>query len=69
MPGLEPKLLELTRIQIDQDEKHRGLNDDTLSLIGQYNDIVETLAKNFIHLDKTLKVAEEKANPKKNLNE
>ena len=67
--GLQPQLLELTRIQIGQDEKHRDLNDETMTLIEQYNDIVETIAKNFIHFDRALKIAEDKANPKKNLNE
>lgn len=65
---LEPRLKEVTKIQLEQGEKVETVNQETLDLVGQYNDIMETVTKTFVHYDQILKEAEAKANPPKNLN-
>ena len=65
---LEPKLAQLTKIQVEQEEKCGVMTQETLDLIGQYNEIMETLSKGFVEYDRLISAAELKANPPKDLN-
>jgi hypothetical protein len=51
---------------VDQKERAGELSDETLSLIGQYNNIVETISKNFLRYDKIISEEEEKIGTKNN---
>ena len=48
-----------------QDERAREISDDTLALIGQYNEIVETISKSFLEYDKIISSEEQKILPTK----
>ncbi len=61
---LEPKVKELTRLQIDQAEQEAKLSEETLALIGKYNETIDALSKSFVYYDLVLKDAEERAKPK-----
>ncbi len=61
---LEPKLKELTRLQVEHAEKESTLSEETLVLMGKYNNIVEELSKSFVYYDLVLKQAEEKRDAK-----
>ncbi len=63
--GLEPRLRELERLQLGQMEQGAALSEETLELVGRYNEVVEELTKTFIHYDLVLKAAEERARGKK----
>lgn len=65
---LEPKLAKLTKIQVEQEETCGAVTQDTLDLIGQYNEIMDTLSKSFVEYDRLITAAELKANPPKDLN-
>ena len=60
VPRLEVKLIQLAKIQVDQDERAREVSDDTLALIGQYNEIIETISKTFLQYDSFIAAEEEK---------
>ena len=56
--GLQPRLLELTKIQLDQDETGRNISTETCSLVAEYNGLVETISKALIGYDQALTKAE-----------
>jgi hypothetical protein len=53
VPELEPRLLELARLHLEQEGEGRELTAETLQLMEQYNDILETLTKTFLRYDVT----------------
>ena len=55
---------QLAKLQVEQEERTEELSDETLSLIGQYNAIVETISQSFLHYDKIISAEEEKLAPK-----
>jgi hypothetical protein len=61
---LEPKMSELRRLQIGQAEREAGLSEETLRLIGKYNDAVEAMSNSFVNFDLVLREAEERARKK-----
>lgn len=50
---------------MEQEERGDNLSDSTLALIGQYNDILETISKSFLHYDKIISEAEAEGDRKK----
>ena len=62
--SLEGQMAKLTKIQIEQNQKGDQLSEESLELIGQYNDIVEALTSTFMEYDKLLTAAEEAAKTK-----
>ena len=50
---------------MEQEERGDNLSDSTLALIGQYNDILETISKSFFHYDKIISEAEAEGDRKK----
>ena len=59
VPSLEGKLLELTKVHLDQNEKCDQFNDEVYQLMDQYNEVIDALTKTFIEYDKVLSAAEE----------
>ena len=59
VPSMEGKLLELTKVHLDQSDRCEEWSDGTLELIEQYNDVIEAVTKTFIEYDKVLTAAEE----------
>ena len=55
---------QLAKLQVEQEERTEELSEETLSLIGQYNAIVETISQSFLHYDKIISAEEEKLAPK-----
>ena len=55
---LQPRLLELTKIQLDQDEAGREMSAETCSLVAEYNGLVETISQALIGYDQALTKAE-----------
>ena len=59
VPSLEGKLLELTRIHLEQNAQGEQWSDEALKLIEQYNDVIDTITKTFVEYDKIITAAEE----------
>merc|ERR1712037_415201 len=55
---LQPRLLELTKIQLNQDEAGRDMSAETCSLVAEYNGLVETISQALIGYDQALTKAE-----------
>ena len=51
METLEPRVAELTRIQVDQREAGERLTEESLELVQRYNEIIASLSQAFIHAD------------------
>ena len=58
VPSLEGKLLELTRIHLEQNAQGEQWSDEALKLIEQYNDVIDSITKAFIEYDKVISAAE-----------
>jgi hypothetical protein len=59
VPSLESKLVQLTKLHLDQNERGDQWAEDSLGLIEQYNDVVDAITSTFIEYDKVLTAAEE----------
>merc|ERR1711976_1126142 len=59
VPNHEPKLVELSKVHIEQEERAEDLDESTLALIGQYNDLINTITETFVRYDELLSAAEE----------
>ena len=59
VPNMEGKLLELTKVHLDQSNRTEEWSEEVFGLIEQYNDIVDSITKTFIEYDKVLSKAEE----------
>ena len=55
----EARLVELSKIHIEQEEKAESLGQATIELIAQYNDIMTTITDTFIRYDQVLRAAED----------
>ena len=58
VPDLESKLLDLTRIHLEQNAQGDQWSGDVLKLIEQYNDVIDSITKAFIEYDKIISAAE-----------
>ena len=58
MDTLEPRVAELTRIQVDQREAGERLTEESLELVQRYNEIIASLSQAFIHADTVVSRAE-----------
>ena len=58
MDDLEPKVAELSRIQLEQREAGEQVTEETLELVQRYNDIISSLSEAFLHADKIVSKAE-----------
>ena len=54
----EKRLIELSKVHIDQEEKANGLGQSTIELIGQYNEIMATITETFVRYDEVIRAAE-----------
>ena len=61
VPSMEGKLLELTKLHLDQHNRCEEWSNESLDLVQQYNDVIDTLTQTFIEYDKVLTAAEEAA--------
>lgn len=50
---------------MEQEERSEEMSDSTLALIGQYNEILETISKTFLRYDKIISDAEAQVEAKK----
>ena len=64
METLEPRVAELTRIQVDQREAGERLTEESLELVQRYNEIIASLSQAFIHADQVVARAEAEINSK-----
>ena len=64
METLEPRVAELTRIQVDQREAGERLTEESLELVQRYNEIIASLSQAFIHADQVVSRAEAEINSK-----
>ena len=58
MKELQPKVAELSKIQIDQREEADKVSVETLELVQKYNNIIATLSEAFLHADQVVTKAE-----------
>ena len=56
--SLQPRLLELTRLHLEQDVAGRGLEAETVELASQYNQVVEAVSRALIGYDRAIAKAE-----------
>ena len=54
----EKRLVELSKVHIDQEEKADSLGQSTIELISQYNDIMTTITETFVRYDEVIRAAE-----------
>merc|ERR1712029_1279010 len=64
MDELQPKISELSQIQLEQREEGERLTEETLELVQRYNDIIASLSEAFITADQVVSKAEEELNIK-----
>lgn len=64
METLEPRVADLTRIQVDQREAGERLTEESLELVQSYNEIIASLSQAFIHADQVVSRAEAEINSK-----
>ena len=64
VPSLEGKLLELTKIHLDQSQRCDEWSEEALGHVEQYNEVIDAITKTFIEYDKVLSAAEEACNAK-----
>merc|ERR1711935_876331 len=61
VPSMEGKLLELTKLHLDQQSQCEDWSNEALDLVEQYNGLIDTLSQTFVEYDKVLTAAEEVA--------
>jgi hypothetical protein len=59
--SMEGKLLELTKLHLDQQSQCEDWSNEALDLVEQYNGLIDTLTQTFVEYDKVLTAAEEAA--------
>ena len=64
METLEPRVAELSRIQVEQREAGERLTEESLELVQRYNEIIASLSQAFIHADQVVARAEAEINSK-----
>lgn len=64
METLEPRVAELSRIQVEQREAGERLTEESLELVQRYNEIIASLSQAFIHADQVVVRAEAEINSK-----
>ena len=64
MDELQPKISELSQIQLEQREEGERMTEETLVLVQRYNDIIASLSEAFITADQVVSKAEEELNIK-----
>ena len=64
MDELQPKISELSQIQLEQREEGERMTEETLELVQRYNDIIASLSEAFITADQVVSKAEEELNIK-----
>merc|ERR1712168_384572 len=62
MDELQPKISELSQIQLEQREEGERMTEETLELVQRYNDIIASLSEAFITADQVVSKAEEELN-------
>ena len=58
---LRPRLMALTKLHLEQEEKAKEMSAESLALVAQYNEVVETVSRALIGFDKAIAKAEDKA--------
>ena len=64
METVEPRVAELSRIQVEQREAGERLTEESLELVQRYNEIIASLSQAFIHADQVVARAEAEINSK-----
>jgi hypothetical protein len=54
----------LAKIHVDQEDRAGVLSEESLSLVGQYNEIIDTISKAFVSYDQIVSKHEELATTK-----
>ena len=58
LEDLEPRVADLSRIQVDQREAGERLTEESVELVQRYNEIIASLSQAFIHADQVVSRAE-----------
>merc|ERR1712203_568824 len=58
-PECERNLIKLSTIQLEQEVKCNRLNESTLELVENYNDVISTIAETFVRYDEMLRALED----------
>ena len=64
LEDLEPRVADLSRIQVDQREAGERLTEESMELVQRYNEIITSLSQAFLHADQVVSRAEEEINSK-----
>jgi len=64
LEDLEPRVADLSRIQVDQREAGERLTEESMELVQRYNEIITSLSQAFVHADQVVSRAEEEINSK-----